>query len=81
MVGVEFGARDAAGRVRPDPELTSRVLAGALERGVILLRAGVAGNVFRTLVPLVIADDELEEALDVIVAAIAAATSEPPAAA
>ena len=80
MVGVEFGVRDGAGRVEPDPALTSRVVAGALADGVILLKAGVAGNVIRTLVPLVISDDELEEALDVIVASIAAAADRAPAA-
>ncbi len=76
MVGIEFGSRDSAGRVAPDPALASRVVAGALERGVILLKAGVAGNVIRTLVPLVISDQELEEAIDAIVGAIAAATGD-----
>jgi 4-aminobutyrate aminotransferase-like enzyme len=36
------------------------------------LKAGVAGNAIRVLVPLVISDAELEEALDVWESALAA---------
>lgn len=39
---------------------------GCYEAGVILLSAGVHGNVLRFLTPLVITDDELEEGLDII---------------
>ena len=39
----------------------------------MLLKAGVAGNCIRVLVPLVISDGELAEALDVWEEAIAAA--------
>ena len=35
------------------------------QRGLLLLKAGVAGNCIRVLVPLVISDAELDEALDV----------------
>jgi 4-aminobutyrate aminotransferase / (S)-3-amino-2-methylpropionate transaminase / 5-aminovalerate transaminase len=44
-------------------ETASRVVEEALARGLLLLKAGVAGNSIRVLVPLVIADGELEEAL------------------
>ena len=37
---------------------------------MILLKAGVGGNVIRTLVPLVVTDAQLDEALDVIEAAV-----------
>ncbi len=57
----------------PDGELASRVVAAALERGLLLLKAGVAGNCIRVLVPLVITDGELDEALDVWEDAFAAA--------
>jgi 4-aminobutyrate aminotransferase/(S)-3-amino-2-methylpropionate transaminase len=41
----------------------SHVVEEALGRGLLLLKAGVAGNCIRVLVPLVISDAELEEAL------------------
>ncbi len=57
----------------PATELASRVVAEAMARGLLLLKAGVAGNCIRVLVPLVISDGELEEALDVWEAALEAA--------
>jgi 4-aminobutyrate aminotransferase/(S)-3-amino-2-methylpropionate transaminase len=48
----------------PDAEVASAVVQAALQRGLLLLKAGVTGNVIRVLVPLVIADAELDEALD-----------------
>jgi 4-aminobutyrate aminotransferase/(S)-3-amino-2-methylpropionate transaminase len=75
MLGVEFV--DDLGE--PSPEIASRIVQEALERGLILLKAGVAGNVIRTLVPLVVTDEQLDEALDVFGAAVAAATTAVPA--
>jgi len=49
----------------PAPELASAVLAEAFQRGLVLLKAGVHGNCIRVLVPLVIRDHELDEALAV----------------
>jgi 4-aminobutyrate aminotransferase/(S)-3-amino-2-methylpropionate transaminase len=37
----------------------------AAARGLLLLKAGVHSNVIRVLLPLVIEDNELDEALDV----------------
>jgi 4-aminobutyrate aminotransferase / (S)-3-amino-2-methylpropionate transaminase / 5-aminovalerate transaminase len=48
---------------QPAPELTRNVIDAALERGVILLKAGVHGNCIRTLCPLTIEDAVLDEAL------------------
>src|SRR5579864_907091 len=48
---------------RPAPELASAVAAAAAERGLLLLKAGTHSNCIRVLCPLVIGDDELEEAL------------------
>jgi 4-aminobutyrate aminotransferase/(S)-3-amino-2-methylpropionate transaminase len=47
----------------PATELASRVVAEALGRGLLLLKSGVYGNCIRVLVPLVISDPELDEAL------------------
>ena len=51
---------------------TAQVLVEARERGLILLRAGVHHNVIRTLMPLMIPDDQLEAGLDILEAALAA---------
>jgi 4-aminobutyrate aminotransferase-like enzyme len=71
MIGVEFVDADGA----PAPDVATRVVRESMERGLILLKAGVEGNVIRTLVPLVITDEQLDEALDVLEEAIVAATS------
>ena len=54
------------------------VLAGCFAVGVLVLSAGVAGNCLRFLSPLIITDEQLEEALDVLERCIeeAAATRE-----
>jgi 4-aminobutyrate aminotransferase / (S)-3-amino-2-methylpropionate transaminase / 5-aminovalerate transaminase len=71
MLAVEL-VQEGEGKV-PATELASRVVGEALARGLLLLKAGVAGNCIRVLVPLVISDSELEEALDVWEAALDAA--------
>jgi 4-aminobutyrate aminotransferase / (S)-3-amino-2-methylpropionate transaminase / 5-aminovalerate transaminase len=57
----------------PDKALTARVLAGALERGLVLLSAGTFGNVIRVLAPLTSEDALIDEGLDVLGAALEAA--------
>jgi 4-aminobutyrate aminotransferase/(S)-3-amino-2-methylpropionate transaminase len=47
----------------PDAAVASAVVQAALERGLLLQMAGVNGDAIRVLVPLVIADAELAEAL------------------
>jgi 4-aminobutyrate aminotransferase/(S)-3-amino-2-methylpropionate transaminase len=47
----------------PAPKLASAVVEAAAERGLLLLKAGLHGNCIRVLLPLVIADAELDEAL------------------
>jgi 4-aminobutyrate aminotransferase/(S)-3-amino-2-methylpropionate transaminase len=50
---------------KPAPGLASRIVEAAAERGLLLLRAGIYSNCIRVLVPLVISNGELDEALDV----------------
>lgn len=50
----------------PDKELTGQIISKCHQKGVIILGAGLYGNVIRTLSPLVITDEQLEEALSVI---------------
>jgi 4-aminobutyrate aminotransferase len=71
MMAIELVA-DAATK-KPAAELASAVVKAALERGLLLITCGVYGNCIRVLVPLVITDGELEEALGVWEEALAAA--------
>jgi 4-aminobutyrate aminotransferase/(S)-3-amino-2-methylpropionate transaminase len=56
----------------PNTTLPPRIVEEAYRRGLILIRAGLYSNCVRTLVPLVISDDELDEGLDVLEQAITA---------
>ena len=56
----------------PAPELTAEVIEAALQRGLLLLKAGVHGNCIRVLCPLTISDAELDEGLDAWEEALAA---------
>jgi 4-aminobutyrate aminotransferase/(S)-3-amino-2-methylpropionate transaminase len=53
------------GTKEPAPELALAVIGAALQRGLILLKAGVYANCIRVLSPLTIEDAVLDEALDV----------------
>jgi 4-aminobutyrate aminotransferase/(S)-3-amino-2-methylpropionate transaminase len=57
----------------PAKELAGKIVAEGLKRGLLLLSAGTYGNVIRVLVPLTVEDAVLEEGLDVMEQAIAAA--------
>jgi 4-aminobutyrate aminotransferase/(S)-3-amino-2-methylpropionate transaminase len=59
--------------LQPDAELTKRVAAEAIKRGLVLLTCGVYANVVRVLVPLVASDALLDEGLAIMAEAIAAA--------
>ncbi len=63
MLAVEL-VLDPASK-EPAPELAAAVIETALERGLILLKAGVHGNCIRVLCPLTIGVAELDEALAV----------------
>jgi len=63
MVAIELvhdrGSKD------PAPELVRAVCEEAFRNGLLLMSAGIYSNAIRVLVPLTIADGELEEALEV----------------
>jgi 4-aminobutyrate aminotransferase/(S)-3-amino-2-methylpropionate transaminase len=61
----------------PAPEETKRITQYCYEHGLITITAGTYGNVIRMLVPLVITDEQLDEALDVLGDAIASVASQP----
>jgi 4-aminobutyrate aminotransferase / (S)-3-amino-2-methylpropionate transaminase / 5-aminovalerate transaminase len=73
MAAIEFIA--GPGDKRPNTAIPLQVVEEAYQRGLLLMRAGLYSNCVHTLVPLIIEDSELEEGLDVLEAAIAAAAS------
>jgi 4-aminobutyrate aminotransferase/(S)-3-amino-2-methylpropionate transaminase len=64
ILAVEL-VRDRRTRTPADVE-TKAAVSRARDRGVLLIPAGTYGNVLRFLFPLSIADDELDEGLDVV---------------
>lgn len=64
MAAMEF-VTDARTKT-PDKERNAKVVQAALQEGLLLLTAGQYGNCIRTLMPLNIADDELEEGLAIL---------------
>jgi 4-aminobutyrate aminotransferase/(S)-3-amino-2-methylpropionate transaminase len=63
MLAIELVADRAT--KQPAPKLAQAVIDAAMERGLLLLKAGVHGNAIRVLCPLVLTDAELDEALGV----------------
>src|SRR6266508_1931864 len=70
MAGMEL-CRDRGTKERADKE-TANILAVAREKGLIILRCGAHHNVIRTLMPLTIPDEQLEEGLDILGASLGA---------
>src|SRR5436309_6010138 len=71
MLAIEL-VRDRATKT-PAPDLASAVVEAAAERGLLLLKSGIYSNCIRVLLPLVIPEAELDEALGVWEDALAAA--------
>ncbi|HEY1455206.1 MAG TPA: 4-aminobutyrate--2-oxoglutarate transaminase [Candidatus Dormibacteraeota bacterium] len=70
MAGMEL-VRDRTSKEPADQE-AAKLLGLARENGLIVLRAGTHHNVIRTLMPLTIPDEQLNEGLDMLGAALAA---------
>lgn len=68
MVAVEIVSDDE--EKTPDKALAGQIAKYANDNGLILLSAGIYGNVIRFLMPLVITDDELNKGLDILDAAL-----------
>ncbi len=56
----------------PAKQETEQVIRHCYQHGLIVLSAGTYGNVVRLLVPLVVTDEQFDEGLDILEAAIAA---------
>lgn len=64
MMALEF-VKDRQSK-EPHKDLTNDIIRRCCEKGLILIAAGTYGNVIRTLMPLVILEDQLEEGLEVL---------------
>jgi 4-aminobutyrate aminotransferase len=69
MDAVEF-TRDG----KPDPETTKAVIAGCLERGLILITCGMFDNVIRWIPPLVVTPEEIDRGVDIFSDALRSVT-------
>ena len=68
MLAVEL-VKDPATR-EPFTEAPPAITAAALQRGLIVIRAGLYSNCVRLLPPLGLPDDQVDEAMDVLDAAV-----------
>ena len=71
MVAVEFVKNGDPHN--PAAEVAGDVIKGCVGRGLLLLGAGIYGNVIRFLAPLVISDELLERGLDILAEEVAIA--------
>lgn len=69
MLGMEF-VQDAQTKA-PAPELVSQIIDEARSGGLLLLKAGLYGNVVRVLVPLVANESDIDQALQAFEGALA----------
>ncbi|MEH7299880.1 4-aminobutyrate--2-oxoglutarate transaminase [Neobacillus drentensis] len=68
MCAIEF-VKDSKSKT-PNKELVQQIIHTSHQNGLIIMTAGLFGNIIRLLTPLVITDDQLEEGLDVLENAI-----------
>lgn len=70
MIAVEFSKNGDP--MQPDGDFAGKVLAEARKRGLIMTTAGAYAQCLRSLVPLVISNDLLDEGLDIFDASVEA---------
>ena len=73
MWGLEL-VKDRASR-EPAKEATTAVAKRCYEKGLVTITAGTFGNVLRTLMPLVVTDEQLAEGLDILESALREVTN------
>ncbi len=74
MVAMEFVKPGEGDGRTPDPDLAKRVIAGALERKLIVMSAGAYANVTRIIPPLITTAGEVDLALAILDESVTAAT-------
>jgi len=72
VVGAMAGMELVRNRQTKEPAdtQTAKILGAARDKGLIILRCGIHHNVVRTLMPLTIPDEQLEEGLNILGAAL-----------
>ncbi len=66
MVAIEFVDKNN----KPYKQIVSEIIQKCLQKGLIIIGAGVFGNVIRFLPPLVITEEQLKEAMDIFEQAV-----------
>ncbi len=69
MIGIEL-VKDQKTK-EPAKEETGQIIKECLSQGLVLISAGIFGNVIRMLMPLVVTDEQLERALNILDGAFA----------
>jgi 4-aminobutyrate aminotransferase/(S)-3-amino-2-methylpropionate transaminase len=64
MIGIEL-VKSRKGK-EPNPDLTAKIVKISAKRGLIILSAGAYSNVIRTLMPLCITNEQLDEGMNVL---------------
>ncbi len=73
MIGVELVK---AGALEPDPNVTAAVMEEARKEGLLIGKGGLYGNVLRIAPPLSLTEEEADEGLEKLSAAVARAAGE-----
>lgn len=68
MIGIEL-VKDKKTK-EPAKELVSKVIKLCLEQGLIIISAGIYGNVIRLLIPLITTDEQLDRGLEILAKSI-----------
>lgn len=68
MVAVEF-VKDPQAKT-PDKEAVTAIIDSCFRRGLLVIRAGLLGNVIRLLPPLVMTDEQIEQAMEIFAEAV-----------
>ena len=63
VIGLEFVDQDDG--YHPSPEITKEVIEKCAERGLLLGKVGLYGNVVRVAPPLIIKQEEMDLAIDI----------------
>lgn len=75
-LGLMLGISLADDRGRPDGALATRVLAAAAERSLLLLSCGAYGEVVRLIPPLIVDEQQVDEAAEILAESLTAALKE-----
>ncbi len=74
MLAIEFSKVDD--HTQPDGDLVKAIITTCRNAGLIVIPAGISGNVIRVLAPIVISDEMLDRGLDILDNAIATHTKQ-----